>query len=113
MRILLRAMDMANEPDRSKGHPVQSTSERPRKAGRGVLILLLLLVVGAIAGLVIYRGSLPAGAEAKGTAGGGGRGGAAMGPVPVVAGTVAKKDVPIYLDGLVAVQAFNTVTVRS
>ena len=33
-------------------------------------------------------------------------------PVPVVAGTVARKDVPIYLDGLGTVQAFNTVTVH-
>jgi len=33
-------------------------------------------------------------------------------PVPVVAGRVAQKDVPIYLDGLGTVQAFNAVTVR-
>lgn len=33
--------------------------------------------------------------------------------VPIVPGTAAKKDVPIYLDGLGTVQAFNTVTVRS
>lgn len=33
-------------------------------------------------------------------------------PVPVVAGIVGQKDVPIYLDGLGTVQAFNTVTVR-
>src|SRR6266700_1306609 len=32
--------------------------------------------------------------------------------VPVVAGAVVRKDVPIYLDGLGTVQAFNTVTVR-
>lgn len=35
------------------------------------------------------------------------------GPVPVVAGTVQRKDVPIFLDGLGTVQAFNTVTIRS
>lgn len=34
-------------------------------------------------------------------------------PVPVVPGVVAKRDVPIYLDGLGTVQAFNTVTVRA
>ncbi len=38
---------------------------------------------------------------------------AGAGPVPVVAGTVQQKDVPIYLDGLGTVQAFNTVTVHS
>jgi multidrug efflux system membrane fusion protein len=35
------------------------------------------------------------------------------GPVPVVAGKVEKKDVPIYLDGLGTVQAFNTVIVHT
>jgi multidrug efflux system membrane fusion protein len=37
----------------------------------------------------------------------------AGGAVPVVAGKVEQKDVPIYLDGLGTVQAFNTVTVHS
>jgi len=34
-------------------------------------------------------------------------------PVPIVPGTVEEKDVPIYLDGLGTVQAFNTVTIHS
>ncbi len=34
-------------------------------------------------------------------------------PVPVTAGTVVEKDVPIFLDGLGTVQAFNTVTIRA
>jgi multidrug efflux system membrane fusion protein len=33
--------------------------------------------------------------------------------VPVVAGKVEEKDIPIYLDGLGTVQAFNTVTVHT
>lgn len=37
----------------------------------------------------------------------------AGGPVPVVAGEVEQKDVPIYLDGLGTVQAFYTVTVHT
>jgi len=37
----------------------------------------------------------------------------AGGPVPVVAGKVEQKDMPIYLDGLGTVQAFNTVTVHT
>jgi membrane fusion protein, multidrug efflux system len=50
---------------------------------------------------------------AAGTSGrrGGSRGGGA--PVPVVAGKVEQKDMPIYLDGLGTVQAFNTVTVHT
>src|SRR6516225_2997503 len=43
----------------------------------------------------------------------GGRSAAMTNPVPVVAGIVEKKDVPIFLEGLGTVQAFNTVTVRS
>src|SRR5205807_709388 len=43
----------------------------------------------------------------KGTGPGGG------GPVPVGVASVERKDVPIYLDGLGTVQAFNTVTVRA
>ena len=34
-------------------------------------------------------------------------------PVPVVAGKVEKRNVPIYLDGLGTVQAYNTVTVKA
>ena len=45
---------------------------------------------------------------------GGGRGGAlSNAPVPIVPGIAEQKDVPIYLDGLGTVQAFNTVTIRS
>ena len=34
-------------------------------------------------------------------------------PVPVIAGVVTQKDMPIYLEGIGTVQAFNTVTVRA
>jgi len=53
-------------------------------------------------------------AQSSASTGGGRRGGAggSGGPVPVVAGKVEQKDVPIFLDGLGTVQAFNTVTVR-
>ncbi len=37
---------------------------------------------------------------------------AGLPPVPVVPGRVVQKDVPIYLDGLGTVQAFNAVTIR-
>jgi multidrug efflux system membrane fusion protein len=40
-------------------------------------------------------------------------GGLGGGAVPVIAGKVEQKDVPIYLDGLGTVQAFNTVTIHS
>jgi membrane fusion protein, multidrug efflux system len=48
-----------------------------------------------------------------GTSGRHGGSGAGGGPIPVVAGKVEQKDMPIYLDGLGTVQAFNTVTVHT
>ena len=45
--------------------------------------------------------------------GSGRRSGFGGGPVPVVAGKVEQKDMPIYLDGLGTVQAFYTVTVHT
>jgi multidrug efflux system membrane fusion protein len=54
-------------------------------------------------------------AGAGGTRGGGDRRAGAQGgnsAVPVVAGSVQKKDVPIYLDGIGTVQAFNMVTIK-
>jgi multidrug efflux system membrane fusion protein len=50
------------------------------------------------------------GGGSSGRRGGSGAGG---GPIPVVAGKVEQKDMPIYLDGLGTVQAFNTVTVHT
>ncbi len=90
----------------------------PKKSSTGLLIFGLIVCV--VAGVVIVRlvqnHKAAAAAQASGAGGGGGgrgggRGGALV--VPVVAGTVAKKDVPIYLDGLGTVQAFNTVTIRA
>ena len=42
-----------------------------------------------------------------------GSAGAGGGSVPVIAEKVAQKDMPLYLDGLGTVQAFNTVTVHT
>lgn len=92
-------------------------------------VVLLLVLVGA-GGLVYLRHTREAAAAASGgrpgAAGSGGRSGGGGGgsgghrggpggdaPVPVVAGTVEQRDVPIYLDGLGTVQAFNTVTVKA
>jgi multidrug efflux system membrane fusion protein len=58
--------------------------------------------------LVIHRRS-----AATQSAGGGGRGAAGNFPVPVTLGHARTKNVPIYLDGLGTVQAFNTVTIHT
>jgi multidrug efflux system membrane fusion protein len=73
----------------------------------GALLLLL-------AWWSCHRGAASSGAQSSAGTGGGRRGGGASagGVVPVVAGKVEQKDMPIYLDGLGTVQAFNTVTVH-
>src|SRR5260370_27368560 len=68
--------------------------------------MISVLAVGGIVWLTVSRR-----AASKAKAAAAVRAGQA--PVPVVAGKVGRKDVPIYLDGLGTVQAFNTVTVRA
>src|SRR5690349_4596753 len=79
------------------------------KPGFGKWILLLIALAVVIGAGFWFRSR--SAAKAKPTAQPG-RGGANFGPIPVVAGNAITKDVPIYLDGLGTVQAFNTVTVR-
>ena len=71
----------------------------------------LWLVIGAVTLLCLWWIGSRSGSSSQAATSG--RGGAGIGPVPVVAGAVEKKDMPIYLDGLGTVQAFNTVTVRT
>ncbi len=84
------------------------------------LLFLLLGAAGAAAWFFVpgLRSSSPgeaarnAKAAPANPAAPGGRG-ADSAPVPVVAGEVLTKDVPLFLNGLGNVQGFNTVTVRS
>lgn len=71
----------------------------------------LWLVIGAVTLLCLWWIGSRSGSSSQAATSG--RGGTGIGPVPVVAGAVEKKDMPIYLDGLGTVQAFNTVTVRT
>ena len=77
---------------------------------------LVLLVI--VAGVVWYYRGRNAEADAAAAGGKGPAGAAAMGAaggfvVPVVVATAAKGDLPVFLNGLGNVTAFNTVTVRS
>jgi multidrug efflux system membrane fusion protein len=76
---------------------------------RSRVLLLILLVLAAGAAAAWYSGFLNAQPAAAPQ---GRRGAFEGGKVPVVAATVTRQDVPISLDGLGTVQAFNTVTVR-
>ncbi|HEV2676271.1 MAG TPA: efflux RND transporter periplasmic adaptor subunit [Aliidongia sp.] len=76
--------------------------------------ILFAVVVAAVGGGYYYTHS---GSEKHAQAGGRESRRAMSGvsdePVPVVVGTVAQGDVPIYLSGLGTVQAFNTVAIKS
>lgn len=83
---------------------------------RVVGIALVCGVIAVLGWLLFLKPGTGSGkpGEAGATAGAGGKGrrGGEDGPVPVTTAPVARQDVPIYLDGLGTVQAFNTVTVR-
>ena len=88
-------------------------SQGAAKSRWWVWLLLLLVVAG---GYWYYRGRNSQADAAA--AGGKGPGGGTMGApgsfvVPVVVATAAKGDLPVFLNGLGNVTAFNTVTVRS
>ena len=85
---------------------------------RWILILLLLVLLGGA--WWYFRGGKQADTGTASTSTGAhhsqsenGPHGSGQPPVPVVIGTVQRRDVPIYLDGIGTVQAFNTVTVRA
>lgn len=75
-------------------------------------IVLTILIIGVLVAFVMLRRSSTSGSEAKGPAGRGGGMGSNV-PVTAVLGNVHTTNVPIFLDGIGTVQAFNTVTVRS
>ncbi len=83
-----------------------SRTEPPRQEG-GRLWLAVLLALACVAGVVWLVKFRQRQAEGKPM------GFQADQAAPVIVGTVAHKTVPIYLDGLGNVQAFNTVTVKS
>ena len=94
------------EPRPTPGGPVPVA--KPIRLGVWIFLIVAVLAAG---GWWWARRQHPA--QAEGGKPTGGRAGLSNAPVPVIAGTVEKKDVPIYLDGIGTVQAFNSVTVRS
>lgn len=97
-----------NQPSRGiqPAAPPPEPAKPRRRTGLIVVIICVVLGLGILWGVRSYSASAAkkkaAAAAAKGPP-----------PVPVGAGTVKQKDVPIYLDGLGTVQAFNTVTIHS
>jgi multidrug efflux system membrane fusion protein len=110
-------MDSTDSVDvRNPRTPPSTTTFSPSASKSRWWAWLVLLVI--VAGVVWYYRGRNAEADAA-AAGGKGPGGAAgMGAaggfvVPVVVATATKGDLPVFLNGLGNVTAFNTVTVRS
>lgn len=80
----------------------QTTVTRGRRA-----IAIGVVLIGAAAALYYVFGSSPAPQQPRGRFAG------VTGPVPVLAATAARADVPVYLNAVGTVRALNTVTVRS
>ena len=95
-------MDAMTEP-RLRQPPTTPVSAKRRLQGRLAMGLLCLLVIAGVAAAFWYRPS-----PAKDATAGRGKNEA----IPVLAAPAAKADVPIYLDGIGTVQAFQTVTVK-
>lgn len=76
-------------------------------------VLLALLLLGLVA-VVVRHGRAPSGEASRGTGGAGPAGGGGPGgPVPVVASAAERKDVPVFLEGVGTVAAYQSVTVRT
>ncbi|MEA3209691.1 MAG: rane fusion protein multidrug efflux system [Chthoniobacter sp.] len=99
--------NLIRNEERLKGAAVAAfANAEPRESHRvrNFIIALLVLVVLGLAGVRIFNNRQASAASGNP---------AGPLPVPVTAGTVAQKDVPIYLDGLGTIQALNTVTIRA
>ena len=92
--------------DSRAGAPLTTKSRSRRSKRLGFGILSLLLGLGLL--VAIKNHSAVSVRKLLTTAGGAG-----AFPVPIVAGQVVQRDVPVYLDGLGTVQAFNSVLVKS
>lgn len=100
-----------SRPDEVPGvsSPAKENATRQPKSS-GAKLLGIIVLCGLIVGGVVWG---TRGGSAAGDKKGAGPGRMEVPPVPIVAGTVLEKDVPIFLEGLGIVQAFNTVSIRA
>src|SRR3974390_1196335 len=95
---------------RLPGTEVSAAPGRRRRNRSAIFIIVLAALLIGLGWMWAKKRSSP---PPEAAASPGSRPAAAGFAVPVVPGLVEQKDVPIYLDGLGTVQAFNTVTVRT
>jgi membrane fusion protein, multidrug efflux system len=102
------AIDLKLHSDDPNHKPVKK-----RSSARPIGILLLVALVAG--GFFLYRSTHKTPTTAAAGRGRGGRngGGDPNAAVPVAVTSALRRDLPIYLDGLGSVEAFNTVTVKT
>lgn len=93
------------------GRPAGTPGDAPVPSGkrRFPLFAIIIILVVIVVGVIVWRQLTQSNSKSQSASARGGMGG----PTPVVIGTVEQKNVPVYLDGIGTVQAFNTVTIRS
>jgi membrane fusion protein, multidrug efflux system len=96
-----------------KHEPVPPRAGKPKK--RGLIWVIFLLLIAAVAGYAVWHAGDPIPVANKGGGGGrgGGRGGAPTGPLPVVVTKVTRSSIPVYLNGIGNVTPYYAVTVKS
>lgn len=98
------------EPPQNAGKTAGKLESQPKKKRRIWPWIIVLAVAGGATYLFPRVTQLAPQEKSKK---GGGRGGEGGRPVPVVASLARRGDMPVYLNGLGAVAALNTVTVRT
>jgi multidrug efflux system membrane fusion protein len=103
-------------PEVSGQHePAPPRAGKPKK--RGLIWVIFLLLIAAVAGYAVWHAGDPIPTANKGGGGGGGRGGgrggAPLGPVPVVVTKVTRSSIPVYLNGIGNVTPYYTNVVKS
>ncbi len=101
--------NLSDQSTRGEFSPRQTPAPDRERRSPARFVVYALIVVGIIAGIFLWRSSRQK-AQAQATAQ---ANDASKRSVPVVVATAEQKDLPIYLEGLGSVQAFNTVTVKS
>ena len=109
MSQIINPMPDSHEPSQpAADHPVaavRAAAEPERHGGHAIRNTIVALSLAALTALGIRALRTQNPAKGRPEAG-------KQFPVPIVAGVVMQKDVPIFLDGLGTVQALNTVTVN-
>src|SRR5262245_8100863 len=114
-------MDPVDTPTVTPTHAVNGTVEHPPNRTRSIVlrVVVALAVIGGVVWYMKFRtgsksnapvAGAPAASGAPGAAAGGGSGEGRT--VPVQVATAENKDLPIWLEGLGSVAAFQQVTVR-